>query len=114
MDLEHKNKGHFASPDSSGIVHPNHSKLSNFFEQAHAPTTLIFISAILEIVLGVGVVFASITGFMEPLWFSNLMCLIGSLACTVGVFLLYHLLHRNHSAEQLIQDATRRIMNAQN
>ncbi len=115
MDFEHQNKGQFSSSDSSGIIQPNQSaKLTNFFDRAHTPVTLIFIATVLEIVLGVGVVFASIAGFLEPLWFSNFMCLIGSLASVVGVFLLYNVIQKERNAEQLIRDATRRIMNDQN
>ena len=76
--------------------------------------TLIFISSILEIILGAGVVFAAVAGFLEPMWFSNFITLIGSLACVVGIFLLYSIVHRDSGREQLLRDATRRIMNAQN
>lgn len=115
MDLGHKNKGQSLSSDSSGLIQPNQSsKLSRLFNRSQAPTTLIFIASILEIVLGVGVVFASVAGFIQPLWFSNFLCLVGSLGCMVGVFLLYNIIHKDPKAEQLLRDATRRIMNAQN
>ncbi|MFH5830892.1 hypothetical protein ACG2F4_01935 [Halalkalibaculum sp. DA3122] len=115
MDLEHKNKGHFLSSDSSDLMQPNQSsRLLNLFNRSQAPTTLIFIASILEIVLGVGVVFASVAGLMEPLWFSNFMCLLGSLGCMIGVFLLYNIIHKDGNAEELLREATRRIMNAQN
>ena len=115
MDLEHRNKGHLSSSDSSDLIRPNQpSKLTNLFDRAHTPATLIFIATILEILLGVGVVFASVAGFIEPLWFANFMCLVASLATMIGIYLLFTMIHTDKSGDQLVRDATRRIMNDQN
>lgn len=116
MDLEHKNQGHFPSSDSSDDIAKTarKSKLTNFFERAHTSTMLIFISSILQIGLGLGVIFAAIAGFIQPLWFSAFLCMMASLASIVGTFLLYDITHRGHPTDELIRSAMRRIMDAQN
>lgn len=115
MDFEHQNRGQFPSSDSSDLVHsPRSSRFAHFFIDADTSTTLIFLSSVLEIVLSVGVIFATITGFFQPLWFSTFMCLLASLTCIVGIFLLYNITHKSNQVDQLVRDAMRRVMNSQN
>ncbi len=116
MNLEHKNHGHYPSSDSSDDIAKTtrKSKFSSFFDRTHISTTLIFMSSILEIILGLGVIFASVMGLIQPLWFSTFLCMAASLMCIVGTFLLYEITHRGHRTDELIRSAMRRIMDAQN
>lgn len=116
MNLEHNNHGHFTSPDSSDDIDKmtRKSKLANFFERAHTSSTLIFISSVLEIILGLGVIFASVIGLIQPLWFSTFLCMTASLTSIVGIFMLYDITNRGHRTDELIRSAMRRIMDAQN
>lgn len=115
MDFEHQNRGQFPSSDSSDVVRkPSSNKIARFFDGAHTSTTLLFLSSILEIVLSLGVIFATVTGFFQPLWLSSFMCLLASLTCVVGIFLLYKITHKDKKVDQLVRDAMRRVMNSQN
>lgn len=116
MNLEQQNHGYYASSDSSNLTNlPNQpSKLSNFFDQVHSISTLHVISAILQVGFSAGIIFISVLGLIRPLWISTLMSMFASVTCMVGFYLLYNIVFSGQSKEQLIRDAMRRIMNAQN
>lgn len=115
MNIEPQNQGNLASSNSSDFTSTSgpSSKISNFFEQVHSVSALHFISALLQIGLGLSVVVAAVIGLIQPFWASTVMSMFASITCMVGLFLLYSITHAG-GHEQLVRDAMRRIMNAQN
>jgi hypothetical protein len=71
-------------------------------------------SAILQIKVGLALVAVSILGLVSPLWLSALLSLAGSASCMAGIFLVYHTFSTSGTFESLINQAIRRVINAQN
>lgn len=116
MNIEHENHGHYTSSDSTNITKSSDSssRFSDFIEHVHSSRTLYLVSGVLQIVLGLGVIFGALTGFIAPLWFATSISMFASISCLTGLYLLYTVNHAGNGPEQLIRDAMRRIMNAQN
>lgn len=114
MNIEHQNQGHFSSGSNmAASSDKSASRFSAFIEHVHSARTLYLIAAVLQVGLSLGVIFGSVIGFIQPLWFSTLVSMLASLSCIVGLYLLYSVTNTG-TAEQLVRDAMRRIMNAQN
>jgi magnesium-transporting ATPase (P-type) len=68
----------------------------------------------LLMVLGLGVVTASVLGAIQPLWVSTVFSILGSAATMVGLYLAYQLFTRNNIFDSLINKAIRRVIQSQN
>jgi len=68
----------------------------------------------LLIVLGLGVVTASILGAIQPLWVSTFFSVLGSAATMTGLYLAYQLFTRDNFFDSLINKAIRRVIQSQN
>lgn len=89
-------------------------KLSILIERLHSAQTLNIVSALSQVSLGSIVIVVSIMGLIQPLWVSAVMSMIASFATIIGIYKLYVLTFKPQSKDQLIREAMRRIMNAQN
>lgn len=72
------------------------------------------ISAMLQIIIGLTLVGTSLIGLLQPLWFSALLSLAGSVSCITGVYLIYHTLSSQDTFDSLINKAIRRVVKEQN
>lgn len=72
------------------------------------------ISAMLQIIIGLTLVGTSIIGLIQPLWFSALLSLAGSVSCITGVYLIYHTMSTQDTFDSLINKAIRRVVKEQN
>ncbi len=72
------------------------------------------ISAALQIVVGLLLVGISILGLIQPIWFSAILSLAGSISCMAGVYLIYHTMSSNDTFESLINKAVKRVVKDQN
>src|SRR5690554_1442145 len=73
-----------------------------------------FLSALLQVVTGMALIFITILGIIHPLWISALLSILGSIACMTGVFLLYYTFAAEHNMESLINQAIKRVIHSQN
>ena len=71
-------------------------------------------SAISQTVLGLFLVTLSITGSIQSLLLSTFASMIGSVVTMLGGFLWYDLLRQAGSADTLVKDAIKRVINSQN
>lgn len=68
----------------------------------------------LKIVLGLGVVAASILGLIQPLWLATFFSIIGSATAMIGLYHFYRFFARNNIFDSLINKAIRRVIQSQN
>ncbi|PWN05143.1 hypothetical protein [Rhodohalobacter mucosus] len=71
-------------------------------------------AGVLQITVGMSLVAVSILGLITPLWLSAFFSLIGSVSSMAGVFLVYHALSSKGTFDSLINQAIKRVINAQN
>ena len=116
MNIEHQNRGHYPSSGSSNVTKSSDfsSKFRIFIDRFYAARSFFLISAIVQVALGVGVIFAALTGIVQSVLFSTLILMLASLNCITGCCVIFTLIHDDKSSEKLIRDAMRRIMSAQN
>ncbi len=90
------------------------SHVSKFVNRTHSISTLQLIAGLCQIFLGITVVTISILGFIQPLWLSTLISMIGSVTTIVGIGFLYATIHKSYDSRALIRNAMRRVMESKN
>ncbi|MDX1671479.1 MAG: hypothetical protein R3211_04005 [Balneolaceae bacterium] len=89
------------------------STFSILFRQIRSVNLLHLCAALLQVGLGSVVVLISVLGLINPFWVSIYMVMAASIVTMVGLYFLFTLVERG-GRNRLLQDAIRRIMNAQN
>jgi len=72
------------------------------------------LSAIMQVVLGLLVTFASIMNLVRPIWFSALFSLLGCVVTMLGIYQLYDVLKSTKSTQDLARDAIERAIRSRN
>ncbi|MEX0648154.1 MAG: hypothetical protein WEA56_14070 [Balneolaceae bacterium] len=71
-------------------------------------------SGVLQVIVGLTLVSASLLGLISAVWLSAVLSLLGSISCMSGVFLVYHVFSTQGTFESLINQSIRRVISAQN
>jgi hypothetical protein len=77
-------------------------------------TLVPFLSSIIQMITGFVLVSITILGIIQPLWFSAVLSLLGSITAMLGVFLMYHTFASQGSFESIVNRAIRRAIRNQN
>ncbi len=75
---------------------------------------MLLLSAFIQVVLGLFVVFAAIIGQIKSAWLSFLLCTLGSATTMLGVFILYEMLQKKDDMDDLFKESIKRALNSQN
>jgi hypothetical protein len=88
--------------------------ITRFIERVRSVNLFFLVSALIEILAGVALVYMSMLGHIQPLWVATLMSMLGSIATMVGSYQWYELMRNASSADGLVKDAIKRVINSQN
>ncbi|MGM0588159.1 MAG: hypothetical protein ACQETE_07100 [Bacteroidota bacterium] len=88
--------------------------LTRFVEKVRSVNLFFLLSAGVEIVAGVALVYLSMLGHIQPLWVATLMSMLGSIATMVGSYQWYELMRGANNVDGLVKDAIKRVINSQN
>lgn len=75
---------------------------------------LYFNSFLLQIILGLGMVLASISGIFKHVYLSVIMSIFGSITSMVGIYCLYHVIQSSDAKKDLIKQAIHRVVTFKN
>lgn len=81
---------------------------------ANIKTVVPLLSALMQIFTGMALVAISILGLIDPLWFSAILSIFGSITVMLGVFLIYYTMTSQETFDSLINKAIRRVICSQN
>lgn len=116
MAQNSKKTGSDLSSDSRRLtkVHER-NKIPKLVVLLTSPKLLIsFLSGVLQIVAGMVLISITMLGIIQPLWFSAMLSILGSMTGMMGVLLLYYAFAAEHNLESLINQAIKRVINSQN
>ena len=93
----------------------NRGVAERIFSVITSSKTLVpFLSSIIQMITGLVLVSITILGIIQPLWFSAVLSLLGSITAMLGVFLMYHTFSSQDSFESIVNRAIRRAIRNQN
>jgi hypothetical protein len=95
-------------------MQPDGKLMTSFRSLMEADRFFQLIGALLQIGLGLVVVFVSILGLLQPLWLAALITVLASANVMVGIWSLYRLFTAGHLFDSLINRAIRRAIQSQN
>lgn len=96
-------------------VNESQSVTQRIFSVITSSKTLVpFLSSVFQMITGLVMVSITILGIIQPLWFSAVLSLLGSITAMLGVFLMYHTFSSQDSFESIVNRAIRRAIRNQN
>lgn len=75
---------------------------------------LYFGSFVLQALLGLGTVYLSISGAIQPVFASVIMSIFGSVTTMVGIYCLYHVVQSADAKSDLIKQGIHRVVTFKN
>ncbi len=116
MDRNEYEGDKYIPSESSNIANSTkyNSKISHPVEEGYAGNLLHLASSLSQIVLGSSVLFLSMLGLIQPLWFSTILAMIASMCSMIGLYLFYSVTVRDKDPNRLLRNAIKRIMDSQN
>lgn len=115
MDKSQQNNDKKTPSGTRNIRHSvQRTGISKIINRLHSRKTIVVVSGLNQMLLGLTIITVSLMGFIQPLWLLIFLTVSSSFSTMFGFFLVYQTFSKMHDPNELLRTAMKRVMESKN